>query len=83
MSSPTPSRLKADVDPSKTAKFLANLQRTVGRRDLDDAPVTAPVVAADNDHLAYIIAIDERRDRQFQHRVIAELFTQFVSAESR
>ncbi len=46
MSSSTPSRHEADVDPSKTAKFLANLQRTVGRRDPDDAPISFnPAVA--------------------------------------
>lgn len=42
MSSSTQSRREADVDPSKTAKFLANLQRTVGRRDPDDTPVAPP-----------------------------------------
>jgi hypothetical protein len=36
-----------EVDAAKTAKFLANLQRTVGsaRRDPDDAPAAAPVAA--------------------------------------
>lgn len=37
-----------EVDAAKTAKFLANLQRTVGsaRRDPDDAPAAAPVAVA-------------------------------------
>jgi hypothetical protein len=40
-----PSRLDDEkVDAAKTAKFLANLQRTVHRRDPDDAP--APTVVA-------------------------------------
>ena len=35
---PTPAKRATEVDPSKTAKFLANLQRTVAKRDPDDAP---------------------------------------------
>lgn len=37
-----------EVDAAKTAKFLANLQRTVGsaRRDPDDAPAIAPAPVA-------------------------------------
>ena len=37
----TQSRPEEAVDPVKTAKFLANLQRTVGRRDPDDQPAPA------------------------------------------
>ena len=50
MSSETQSTVQSpqpEVDAAKTAKFLANLQRTVGsaRRDPDDAPaVPAPIV---------------------------------------
>lgn len=53
MNSATEANLQSsqpEVDAAKTAKFLANLQRTVGsaRRDPDDAPaaVAAPVAAA-------------------------------------
>ena len=51
MSSPTHSRHDADnIDAGKTAKFLANLQRTVGRRDPDDTPIgsstSAPIATA-------------------------------------
>lgn len=46
MSTPAQSRHDADVDSVKTAKFLANLQRTVGRRDPDDAPIATNTAVA-------------------------------------
>lgn len=50
MSSATETNVQSsqpEVDAAKTAKFLANLQRTVGsaRRDPDDAPAATPTPA--------------------------------------
>jgi hypothetical protein len=49
MSTTTPDGKRAvDVDPTKTARFLANLQRTVAKRDPDDptTPTTTTTASA-------------------------------------
>lgn len=42
---PTEPKRATEVDPGKTAKFLANLQRTVAKRDPDDPPAARPAAA--------------------------------------